>query len=281
MAPDAVAGLPPSRVALVTGASRGIGAAIAEGLARHGLAVGLLGRDRERLAASAAACRQAGAAAVPVVADVTDADQVAAALDTVAEAAGPVDLVVNAAGRIEAAEVPYGAADLADLWGVVEVDLRGPMVVTRVALPGLLARGGGRVLNLGSGFGHREYPAYPAYSVAKAALSRFTAVLAEQHGGDGLVVLEASPGLVRTRMTEGMPMWADAPASAWTPVSRVVDLARDLAAGRLDVLSGRFVHAGRDDWRALAAAAAGWGPHARRLRLAPYGAGDPLDPGFA
>lgn len=265
---------PSPPVALVTGASRGIGRALAVALSADGMAVGLLGRDPDALAATAAAC--AGPTGV-VRADVTDAAAVAAAVADVASMLGPIDLLVNNAGRIDAAEVAPWAADPDDWWAVVEANLRGPFLTTRAVLPAMIARGAGRIVNINSGMGQRPYPDYSAYSVSKGALARLTDCLAKALDGTGVTIFDVSPGLVRTEMTEAMPMWRDAPAAQWNPVENLTGFVLAIAHGRADVLSGRFMHASRDDLGSLIVKSPEIvADDARTMRLRPWGDGDPL-----
>ncbi len=273
--PDTIAGT----VALVSGAGRGIGRSLALGLAAAGAHVGLLGRTRSTLEATLRDCAAAGgrgrAVAVPV--DVTERDGVRAAVGTAERDLGPIDLLVNTAGRVDPAGVPLWEADERAWWDVVETNLRGPMLLSRAVLPGMLQRGRGRIININSGFGLHGTPAYSAYSVSKAALARLTDCLAQAVRDLPVAVFDLSPGLVRTDMTSDMPMWADVADDAWTPPSVVVEAVLALASGRADALSGRFLHAGRDDLDDLIARAAQITDRdARTLRLRPYGDGDPL-----
>jgi NAD(P)-dependent dehydrogenase (short-subunit alcohol dehydrogenase family) len=263
------------QVALVSGAGRGIGRGIAVALAADGLLVGLLGRDRGRLDAVRDEIVAAGGRAVVVVADVTRRDQVGEAVSAVNRELGPVDLLVSNAGlRERAAAVPW-EADPDDWWRVVETNLRGPLLLLQAVLPTMVRRGAGRVLHVGSGMGQRPNPDWSAYAVSKAGLSRLTDSVAAALDGTGVVVLEVSPGLVRTDMTE--TMWGPAEEQSWNDPGQVVDAAVRFARGDLDALHGRFVHAARDDLDGLLAVA----PQvverdARTLRLRPYGDGDPL-----
>lgn len=265
------------QVALVSGAGRGIGRATAEALAAAGAAVGLLGRSEETLRDAAAACGREGARAAVLVADVTDPAQVDAAVAAAEQQLGPPDLLVNNAGRADAAETPPWEADPTDWWAVVETNLRGPFLLCRAVLPGMVERGRGRILNVNSGFGLRAGADYSAYSVSKAALSRLTDALVASLGEAELTVLDVSPGLVRSDMTRAMSRWQGVGEEAWTPVQRFLDVVLALAEGRLDALSGRFVHAGRDELDALVARAGELRERdARTLRLRPYGEDDPL-----
>ncbi len=262
------------QVALVTGASRGIGRAIAVALSISGHAVGLLGRDPAALAETAALCT--GPTSV-VLADVTDGVAVALAVGSVVAALGPIDLLVNNAGLIDAAEVLPWEADPDQWWSVVEANLRGPFLTSRAVLPSMVARGAGRIVNINSGMGPRPYTDYSAYSVSKGALARLTDCLATALDGTGVTIFDVSPGLVRTEMTEAMPIWTDARPAQWNPVANVVNFILAVTRGEVDALSGRFVHASRDDLADLLARADDIrAADARTLRLRPYGPADPL-----
>jgi 3-oxoacyl-[acyl-carrier protein] reductase len=263
------------QVALVTGAGRGIGREIALGLARQGMLLGLLGRSRAPLDAVLSECAAAGAKAVAVPADVTVPDRVGAAVSTIERDLGPVDLLVSNAGAREAREAAPWEADAGDWWRVVETNLRGPHLLARAVLPRMVERGAGRVLHVSSTMAARPEPRWSAYAVSKAGLSRLTDSLAAALAGTGVVVIEVSPGLVRTDMTE--TMWGPPEAQPWNQVQRMVDATVRFARGDLDALHGRFVHAVRDDLDALLARAEQIRAlDARTLRLRPYGEDDPL-----
>jgi 3-oxoacyl-[acyl-carrier protein] reductase len=265
------------QVALVTGAGRGIGREIALGLAREGMRVGLLGRTRATLEATLHECAEAGSKAVAVPADVTDRDQVRAAVKTVERDLGPVDLLVSNAGLRESSAGPLWEADPDEWWRVLETNVRGVFHLDHAVLPGMVRRGRGRVLHVGSGMGHRPRPdgEWSAYSASKAAVARLTDSLANALGGTGVTVLEMSPGLVRTDMTE--TMWGPPEEQPWNPVEAMLAAVARFARGDLDALHGRFVHAARDDIDALLAAADDIRARdARTLRLRPHGPSDPL-----
>ncbi|WP_425954210.1 SDR family NAD(P)-dependent oxidoreductase [Xylanimonas sp. McL0601] len=263
----------PARTALVTGASRGIGRAVALGLAAAGLDVAPLARDVARLDDVAAAVRAAGRHAVVLAADVTDADAVRAAVEQAETELGGVDLLVDAAGVIDA-EVPAWEADPDEWWRTVEVDVRGPFLLAHALVPRMLARGGGRVVHLASGASSHEMPGSSAYNVAKTALVRLGAHLHDAGHARGLRVFEVAPGSVATDMTASMPMHAG--RTEWTPVERTVDVVTAIARGELDACSGWFVRVTADTPTSLRALAPGAPANARRLRVLPAGAGDPL-----
>ena len=266
---------PPARTALVTGASSGIGRELALGLAREGLAVGLLGRDAGRLAAVAAEAEATGARTATATADVTDLAQVAAAVAAVEAALGPVDLLVSSAGTIESSEVPIWEADAHEWRSVVEATLLGSFHAVRAVVPGMVERGGGRVVDLNSGSGTRDADVYSAYFAAKTGLFRIGGALHEAGHARGLRALELAPGVVDTPMTRSMPVHAD--RTDWTDPADVVALVAAFARGELDGWSGRMVRAGKDDVATLRRLAEqGLDPDARKLRLRPYGPQDPL-----
>ena len=187
------------RVALITGGGKGIGREIALAFARQGLAVALGGRDRERLNESAAEVRALGARALAVELDVTEPDVVRAAHDRVVAELGAVDVLVNNAGIAESA--PLARTDLA-LWERhLRVNAAGPYLCTREVLPGMLARGWGRVINVASLAGLYGAPYVTAYTASKHALVGFTRALAAEVSGKGVTVNAICPGYVATEMT--------------------------------------------------------------------------------
>ena len=260
-------------VALVTGASAGIGRYLAEGLAARGAAVAGLARGGDRLAAAMDDVAAAtGARTLAVAADVTDTAAVDAAVDRVARELGTVGLLVNNAGLIDAAEVPLWEADPDQWWSVVESQVRGPFLVARAVLPGMVAAGSGRVIGLASGLGTRGDAHYSAYSAGKTAQMRITEAIGLAGAPHGVRAFDLAPGVVDTAMTRAMPMHAG--RTEWTRPEDVVDLVVAIATGELDGWSGRFLRAGADVLDALRTRT----PEgdARRLRLRPYGEGDPL-----
>ena len=264
------------RVALVTGASRGIGAAIARALATSGYAVAMVARDRAALEAVAAPLREAGAEVVTAAVDVTDVAAVRSCVDDVVARLGRIDLLVNNAGAIEP-EVPLWEADPMRWWSVLETNVRGPFHVAHAVVPHMVTAGGGRVVNLNSGAGMRADALLSAYSASKAALARLTGALHAAGEEHGVRAFDLAPGVVRTDMTLSMDLHEG--RTEWTPVEAVTELLLALASGDLDAWSGRFVRAGVDTPGSLRdRAAAGLAPGDRELRLQPWGPDDPLAP---
>jgi NAD(P)-dependent dehydrogenase (short-subunit alcohol dehydrogenase family) len=181
------------RTALVTGAGRGIGRAIALRLAAEGLAVAVGARTRDQVEDTA---RAAGPRALALVLDVTDAASVTEAVERTARALGPVDVLVNNAGIAESA--PFAKTDPA-LWERhFRVNVTGPYLLTRAVLPGMLARGWGRVINVASLAGLFGAPYVTAYTASKHALVGFTRALATEVSGKGVTVNALCPGFTAT-----------------------------------------------------------------------------------
>jgi len=222
-------------VALVTGGGRGIGASIARELATAGMTVHVTGRTREQVEAVAA---EVGGRAL--VGDVSKQEDV----ERWFAEAGDLDLLVANAG-ISGPSSSFLDEEPDAWWRVFEVNVRGVFLCCRAAAMRMLERGGGRIVNVASGAAYLPTTgmASTAYGPSKAAVHRFSELLAAQLAPRGVHVFSISPGLVRTSMTEeSFP--ADAP---WTPPELAPRLVRVLASGRADALAGRYLHAEHDD----------------------------------
>lgn len=262
------------RVAMVTGASRGIGAAIARALANRGYAVCLLARDGAAAAGVASEIGARGGRAVARSLDVTDEAAVGEATEAALSLWGRIDVLVNNAGLIER-EVPLWEADVEQWWSVITTNVRGPFLMTRAVVPHMLAAGGGRVVNLNSGAGTAERAELSAYCASKSALARITGSTHLAGWAQGIRAFDLAPGHVRTEMTLSMDLHRG--RTEWTDPAQVTDLVLAMAGGELDAWSGRFVRAGADTPATLRERAGlGMDHDARTLRLRPWGATDPL-----
>src|SRR5262245_35194625 len=165
------------RVALVTGASSGLGAHFAQVLAKHGAKVAIGARREDRLMALAEQIQKSGGRALPVVMDVTDAKSIDHAMTEIETALGPLGILVNNVGialTAPALDVPEGDWD-----SVIATDLKGAWLVAQSAARHMVKLGhGGTIINIGSIFGLQAAAQVPAYSAAKAALHQLTRALA-------------------------------------------------------------------------------------------------------
>ena len=207
--------MPPSLTALVTGANRGLGLAVAAELYARGHRVLLTARDGQ---AAAKAAGTLGARAVPLALDVTDQ----ASVDRAVAHAGSVDILVNNAGvQLDWGEAP-STIGLDRVRQTLDVNLLGAWRMAQALLPGMVGRGWGRVVNVSSGaasFAFGPAAQCPAYSASKTALNALTVMLAKETEGTGVLVNSVNPGLVRTRMRP------DAPQSPEDAARRIADAA--------------------------------------------------------
>jgi 3-oxoacyl-[acyl-carrier protein] reductase len=190
------------KVAFVTGATRGIGRAIALRLADEGCHVGLCARDADAVATAAAELRALGVDAHGVAADVTDEASLTAAVDEVAAALHGLDIVVANAGG--AAGGPALEDTSADDWQrTLALSVTHPAVLMRAALPHLRARGGGAAVLIASISGMKPQPR-AQYAAAKAAEIHLAHTLARELGPDGIRVNAVAPGTFSTEMQQAM-----------------------------------------------------------------------------
>jgi 3-oxoacyl-[acyl-carrier protein] reductase len=246
------------KVALVTGAGRGIGKELALGLASAGMNVGVLARSTAELEDTAESIRAAGGGVHVLTADVADWGAVQTAVASAVSRLGPIDLLINNAG-IGDPGGEFWEVEIEDWWRVHEVNVRGVALATRAVLPGMIARRSGRIVNIASDIAIRATARNLAYSSSKAAVLRLTENLALATKQHGVFVFAVSPGLVRTRLTEKTWQTMEATLAAgepppdgllpahWAPPGAIVRLVLALAEGGADSLSGRYIHATKDE----------------------------------
>jgi NAD(P)-dependent dehydrogenase (short-subunit alcohol dehydrogenase family) len=249
----ATGGIGDDAVALVTGAGRGIGQAAASALATQGASVGVLARTAAEVERTAAQIVDAGGRAIPLVGDVTDRAFVTDAAARVRRAFGPVTVLVNGAGAMGPIG-PDWMIEPAAWWRTFEVNVLGAFQLALAVLPAMIDQRRGYVVNLTSSAAYAGRPHTSAYGASKAALTAWTASLAQAAAPYNVRAFAFAPGFVRTRMTEGL---TTAEARRWLgsgigdalergeaqPVSQVVEVLLFLLSGRADHLSGRHIDA--------------------------------------
>jgi len=195
------------RTALITGASRGLGAALARRIASEGAKVVLVARGEHELEAVASEIRAAGGEAFAVPADIGDKAAIHGIAGIAAAVAGPIDLLVHNASTL--GRTPLRAlldTDCEDLTRVLDVNLVGPFRLTKIVAGSMALRGTGLVIHVSSDASVNAYPTWGAYSVSKAALDHLGRVLAVELAGFGVKVFSVDPGEMRTLMhAEAMP----------------------------------------------------------------------------
>ena len=187
------------RVALVTGASRGLGRVLALGLANEGAAVAVVARSRPRLEEVAAEIRTRGGRSAAIVADQMDGEAVQASVRQAVEALGPVDVLVNNAGENDMG--PFTQTDPLEWWRLVELNLRGPYLYCRAVLGEMIRRRWGRIINIGSVASKIGVPNASAYATAKHGLIGLTRSLALEVAKQGITVNAICPAWMPTDMT--------------------------------------------------------------------------------
>ena len=245
MTAESTAPLLHGQLAVVTGGGRGIGREIARQLAAAGARVVVTARTLSQLEETCALINAAGGSCRAMELDVGDAAAIARTFRAIEESGGAIDLLVNNAGTTGAHGLPW-EVESEDWWHTLEINLRGPYLCAKAALPGMIGRKRGRLIMVGSNVAFWPFPEASAYSCSKAALVRLGDNLATALRPHGISVFTISPGLVRTEMTKDVPE-AIARDAEWTPIERPAALCVALATGRADALSGRFIHATEHD----------------------------------
>jgi NAD(P)-dependent dehydrogenase (short-subunit alcohol dehydrogenase family) len=251
------------QVAIVTGASRGLGRAFAVSLGQAGVAVAVTGRTADDVNETVRLVAQTGAKSLAFVTDAADPAGAAHVVAQTEAELGPVDILINNAGAAPTEIAPW-LADPDEWWRVIETNVRGTFLYTRTVLPGMVERKRGRIVNIVSEAGNNPEPDLSAYSTSKAALIHFTEAMATAAADEGVRVFAYHPGMVRTGLADhlvsndggamGQRLKAAFAEGRDTPVERSAERLMFLASGRGDFLTGRYIMARQTEEDLLAQA---------------------------
>lgn len=240
------------KVAVVTGGSRGIGRAVATGLAREGAAITLCARDRVLLEKVAAELESSGAQALTVQADVTQASEVEQMVEACVERFGQVDILVNNAG-ITRDNLLLRMKD--EEWdAVLNANLKGVFHCTRAVLRPMIKQRGGRIINLSSVVAVMGNPGQANYVAAKAGIIGFTKATAREVASRRITVNAVAPGFIETDMTHALDpelqeqMRSQIPLGRFGRAEDVAELVAFLASDRAAYITGQVIHLNGGLW---------------------------------
>ena len=235
-----------NRVAIVTGGTRGIGAAIAALLAEHGASVVVSGRDADRMQSAIKAMEGLGGRVVGLVADAARREDVDRLVEAAKQEFGRLDVVVNNAGVTRDALLIRMKDD--DWDHVMDVNLRGAFLMTRAAAKVMMRQRSGRIINIASTAGAMGNAGQVNYSAAKAGLIGFTKATARELAHWSILVNAVAPGLIDTDMSAAIPDAARQALLAQVPLGRigaareVAEVVRFLAGDEASYVTGQVFH---------------------------------------
>ena len=251
------------QVAVITGAGRGIGRAIALAYAREGAKLAMAARSESELQEVVSAALEQGAEAIAVPTDVTNPDDTEWLARRAVERFGRIDVLVNNAG-ISGPIGPLQDNDIADWVSTISVNLTGTFLVCRAVIPAMLAQSGGKIINLSGAGATNAWSNMSAYCSSKAAVVRLTEVLAQELADKGITVNALGPGSVHTSMWDKMTEQAAhagadfihelglrVTSGGGASIDECAELAVWLASDESGALTGRLISAATDDFRGL------------------------------
>ncbi|WP_315671889.1 gluconate 5-dehydrogenase [Clostridium sp. 19966] len=237
------------KIALVTGASYGIGLAIATGFSSAGATIVFNDINQDLVNKGLAAYAEAGIKAHGYVFDVTDEDQVNKAIDKIEQEVGTIDILVNNAGIIK--RIPALEMSAKDFKQVIDVDLNGPFIVSKAVAPGMIKKGHGKIINICSMMSELGRETVSAYAAAKGGLKMLTKNLASEWGELNIQVNGIGPGYIATPQTaplreEGHPfnnfIIGRTPAARWGTTEDLIGPAVFLASNASDFVNGHVLY---------------------------------------
>ena len=252
-----------NQVAIITGAGRGIGQAIAQAYAREGARLVLAARSQPELEQTAAEIAKSGAQAIAVPTDVTDPAQAERLASAALTRFGRIDLLVNNAG-VSGPVGPLQDNDIAQWAETISVNLTGTFLVCRAVIPAMVKQGGGKIINLSGAGAANAWSNLSAYCASKAAVVRLTEGLAQELAPHNIAVNALGPGSVHTSMWDKMTQDAaragadfihrlglQVTSGGGASIDECAELAVWLASQESANLTGRLISATADDFRNL------------------------------
>ena len=237
------------KVALVTGASYGIGYAIACGLAKAGAIIVFNDINQDHVSKGIEAYKTDGIEAHGYVADVTNEEQINSMVDQIEKEVGVIDILVNNAGIIK--RIPMIEMTAAEFRQVIDIDLNGPFIVSKAVLPSMIKKGAGKIINICSMMSELGRETVSAYAAAKGGLKMLTRNIASEYGEYNIQCNGLGPGYIETPQTEpirvaGHPfndfIIAKTPAARWGKTEDLVGPAVFLASPASDFVNGHVLY---------------------------------------
>lgn len=237
------------KVALVTGASYGIGFAIASGLANAGATIVFNDIKQELVDKGLAAYKEAGITAYGYVCDVTNEEAVQNLVETIKKEVGVIDILVNNAGIIK--RIPMLEMSAKDFRQVIDVDLNAPFIVAKAVLPGMIEKGHGKIINICSMMSELGRETVSAYAAAKGGLKMLTRNIASEYGEYNIQCNGIGPGYIETPQTaplrvDGHPfnsfIISKTPAARWGTTDDLVGPAVFLSSSASDFVNGHILY---------------------------------------
>lgn len=237
------------KVALVTGASYGIGFAMAQGMANAGATIVFNDRNEEALAKGLAAYKEAGIEAHGYVCDVTDEPGVQKMIAQIEAEVGVIDILVNNAGIIK--RIPMHEMSAEDFRQVIDIDLNGPFIMSKAVIPSMIKKGSGKIINICSMMSELGRETVSAYAAAKGGLKMLTKNIASEYGEHNIQCNGIGPGYIATPQTaplreEGHPfnsfIIAKTPAGRWGTPDDLVGPAVFLASEASNFINGHVLY---------------------------------------
>ena len=237
------------KVALVTGASYGIGYAIACGLAKAGAIIVFNDINQDLVSKGIEAYKTDGIEAHGYVADVTNEEQINSMVAQIEKEVGVIDILVNNAGIIK--RIPMIEMTAAEFRQVIDIDLNGPFIVSKAVIPGMIKKGAGKIINICSMMSELGRETVSAYAAAKGGLKMLTRNIASEYGEFNIQCNGLGPGYIETPQTEpirvaGHPfnefIIAKTPAARWGKTEDLVGPAVFLASPASDFVNGHVLY---------------------------------------